>query len=507
MSTKKPILAFGLTVLGFLRPVSAPAAADAQPLSPTPEAARSGSPEKPGEGHSPPAPPENEQGIILLTDGQVIRGTLVHDDTGCLVKTPFGSMQFPERRIVKTFRTLREAYEYKLSQFPEEDTQERLKLAQWCLTQDLQQEAKEQLQGILKINPKHPPAKAMLEKMEQTEARLARRKIDPDVQQAKATPEDMTGLPKQLDSAALLRSRSRPAVAGIADVPEIFNLPRPIALKINDEFNRSIHPILQAYCAKCHNERYPGDFQLLQIRSRRDLNRDTLRLNLEATLQLIDPLNPSRSEILSSPLRPHGLGKTKRPIFRGSNDLAYQKISAWVESICKPLKMDTLRQASTRPDSAADTERFAVDRVPNLGEPAAYPSSPRRPRSLQGAMEQSTPPQQIDTQPGPGEFPLGALPIQGGLRATGNAQLPNGPPGRSGTMPQPAAPPSAVTIPPPATIGRTAQAASAADALPELPPEAATTPSTTSKPKKPKTPVKIDPAMLELMLKARNGGN
>ena len=59
------------------------------------------------------------------------------------------------------FDSIQEIHQYKLEQVPEEDMDEQLKLAQWCLSKGLEAEAKEHLESILKIDPKHARAKAM----------------------------------------------------------------------------------------------------------------------------------------------------------------------------------------------------------------------------------------------------------------------------------------------------------------------------------------------------------
>ena len=62
---------------------------------------------------------------------------------------------------------------------------------------------------------------------------------------------------------------------------------------------------------------------------------------------LIDPVDLSKSELLSSTLRPHHGGPNKRPIFPGSNDRAYQILAAWVNSLRPPQSGD----ATTRPNA------------------------------------------------------------------------------------------------------------------------------------------------------------
>ena len=63
---------------------------------------------------------------------------------------------------------------------------------------------------------------------------------------------------------------------------------------------------------------------------------DALRANLDATLRLIDPENPSHSVLLSSTLRPHGRGTKPRPIFPGSNDKAYKALAEWAGRLVAP---------------------------------------------------------------------------------------------------------------------------------------------------------------------------
>ena len=45
-------------------------------------------------------------------------------------------------------------YKYKLERLAENDFDERLKLARWCLGQDMEAEAREQLTAILELDPK-----------------------------------------------------------------------------------------------------------------------------------------------------------------------------------------------------------------------------------------------------------------------------------------------------------------------------------------------------------------
>ena len=274
---------------------------------------------------------ETRERYVLLTDGKLIPGIVTETESECRIEQRVGTMHFPKKRVEGSFDSVREAYEYRLSQLPEGDSEERMKLAHWCLHLKLTDEAGELLKSVVVLNPKNEQAKAMLASIEQAAARLARRERDPAVRQAEATADDR---PESLDSAALRNARRG---LGVNDLPVIFDLPLPLAIKRTQEFNRFIHPLLQQRCAKCHDGQYPGKFQLVPVRGRADRTSDALRANLDATLRLIDPMNPSRSVLLSSTLRPHGPGAKPRPIFLGSNDPAYKILAEWAVHLA-PLK-------------------------------------------------------------------------------------------------------------------------------------------------------------------------
>ena len=172
----------------------------------------------------------------------------------------------------------------------------------------------------------------MLVSIEQAATVAAFRQRDPEVRQTGA--DEMNDLrPSALDSAVLRRAQRE---LGISNLPVIFDLPVPDAIKRAEEFARYINPLLQVNCAKCHDGEYDGAFQLVSTKRRSDHTPDALRANLDATLRLVDPKNPARSELLSSTLRPHGRGQRPRPIFPGSNDPTYQILARWVQNLCPP---------------------------------------------------------------------------------------------------------------------------------------------------------------------------
>ena len=172
----------------------------------------------------------------------------------------------------------------------------------------------------------------MLVSLDQADVRMSNRMRDPGIRQTGGEQEQPVAgdRPGTLDASVISGAQRGMRISGL---PVIFDLPPAQAVKRAEEFNRYVHPVLQTYCVRCHNERYDGTFQLVQIKSRIDRTPEAFRANLDATLRLIDRENPTRSELLSSSLRPHGRGPNTRPIFQGSNDKAYQILATWAKNL------------------------------------------------------------------------------------------------------------------------------------------------------------------------------
>ncbi len=473
---------------------------------------------EPGEAGEPPvAQPAGDHGpkLVLLNDGRIISGVISdsEDDGKITITQPAGVMRFPERKVVRAFDSIQELHQYKCDQVPEGDMDEQLKLAQWCMSKDLIAEAEGHLKNILAIDPKHGQAKAMVASIKMTETRVAmNHQRDAAVQQtgAEVVEAAPAGRPATLDSAVVQGARRG---LGVGDLPVVFDLPPGAALKRASEFQKYVHPVLQTYCAKCHNDRYEGDFHLIGFKTRAERTPDTLRANLDAVLRIVDRANPGRSELLASSLRPHGQGSNTRPIFAGSNDQAYRILAAWVNNLrVQPPATAALPSASA--ESGRRTEDFAVGRTrisqgtvevePVYGGPAV--GGP-----VQNVIEKSLPPMRYE--PGRGfNADADADPSQYPIPFAVSGVRPKLPPGDgqpSPSIPRPKAAPETVnrSAPSPAT------ASADAKGLPVLPAadqaaaavEAGEDDEPASEAVKPAKKLKIDPALLQRALQLRNG--
>ena len=462
--------------------------------------------------------------FLLLTNGQLIPGIVTQDGTEYLVTQRIGVIPVSKKRAEGVFASPHDAYKYKLDQLPERDSDEHMKLALWCLSWKLKPEAKDELAKVIALNPKHPQAKAMLTSIEQAELVAAQRRRDPEVKQTKAD-QSAGERPGALDKAVIQGAQHE---GMIAPNPVIFDLPVPSAIMLANEFYRRVHPVLQNHCVKCHDGQYEGAFQLVPIKAKVDRTPDALRANLDAALRLIDPENPSKSELLTSTLRPHGRAAHPRPIFSGSNDRTYQILAAWANNLrsARTRSKQGLSLASHEGAGARDEEAFAADRERIGREPrnqavaADEPISSRQPSRMaaetpeagiippplryRGSLDLST--HQDNPDPREIEFPIPPsldgfkkpLPSRkSASKKAADAQV-------KAASKKPAASASSAKVPAPAgRAGSPAITGSSANAkTAAAQQDAGDNPDT---PKKPRKPVEIDAKYLEMMLQRNIG--
>jgi hypothetical protein len=417
MSPKKAVLSAGVLALGLAGMAALWGAED--PASPRPALP----------GSSPSAPTLS---VLLLSRGEVVRGSLSETDDGYVLATPAGELRYKRHQVEGVFGSLAEVYLYKRSRTPANDPDERLKLALWCLAQELFGEAQSELEAVLRISPDYERARQMLHHLQAHARRTQAR--DPEVVRTRAE------APAPLSSRALQEvreaARRNPTVA--AAPPIIFDLQRPLAVKRFQEFAAYVHPELQRRCASCHHEQSNLDFQLIQARARNDYNNELLvRANLDATLRLVDPDDPPRSRLLSSTIMPHK--PTGRPILSGPNDIVYRQLLVWVSGLRSAASAARWSPEAPQPSGpAAPPGGFAADRAGALPGPGVVPASaghsppasslprldpaptvsPRPagqilPGSATGLPQSLPPPQEFPTSPllgGPNAAPLNLKP-------------------------------------------------------------------------------------------------
>jgi hypothetical protein len=355
--------------------------------------------------------------------------------------------------VEKTFGSIHEVYRYKLGRLPRADPDEHMKLAHWCLSQGLNAEATAQLEQVLALHRDHAQARAMLQNLAVTARRAA--PSDPEVSRTgrhRHRPHrgPGPGPARELNSDVLAQIRRDQGQVPPAK-PVIFDLPPAQAVRRFQEFAGSVHPELQRHCAKCHNERSDRQFQIVEAKSRRDLSNHLLvTTNLDATLRLIDPENPAKSEVLVSAVMPHG--PANRPILSGPNDPSYQRLATWIHSLKGPQRPVAAATASAPlPTSSPDgSAAFASERPPSPAREVPTPAAPTIPVATAPPRDPSETPRISATHPAvPPDADSGPLPCwEGPIPPGGGPRA--GPLARrrpAARCARPAATPGTITLP------------------------------------------------------------
>src|SRR5262249_15154243 len=148
--------------------------------------AYSGAPDPPS-GPSPAPASSPPHTVLLLSNGRVLQGEIKEAGDTYELHQKGGVIKFPKSTVEGTFSSIAEVYKYKRASVPDRDPDEHLKLARWCLTQNMTAEAKTELEAVIAVSPRANEAKAMLASIEAAQERSAARPpVDPGLVQTNA---------------------------------------------------------------------------------------------------------------------------------------------------------------------------------------------------------------------------------------------------------------------------------------------------------------------------------
>jgi hypothetical protein len=228
--------------------------------------------------------------LLVLKNGRIVDGKISRSSSGFVVDKPKGSLLVPYEQVQFAASSRQNAYQKLKAAFPGRTTSNHIKLAQWCLTYQLHDEARSELREALEIDPDHDVSRRMLRRLE--EVMNPYKPIHRDLPKPAPRTADGFQSPKVESLAGLSRKAAR-------------------------QFVGKVQPILMNKCgnARCHGRKSQNNFQLTRVRIGRSSSRIFSEKNLAAVLQYVDVDNPARSPLLVVPKGNHGRGG--RTIFYG----------------------------------------------------------------------------------------------------------------------------------------------------------------------------------------------
>jgi len=241
----------------------------------------------------------SEQELVLLRNGEVLKGRVLRDDGCYRIALADGEVRirFSEAELV--CRNLDEAYEFKRNRLALGRAEDHLDLAEWCLRQELPGYAAKEISAAMVLDPKSPRIEF----------------LDRRLRQSLETP----------PPAPAGKTAETPLVTN-ADLDRLVQGMPPGTV---EAFTATIQPLIMNSCATsgCHGPGSKSSYVILRIPSDRTNTRRLTQRNLESTVQMLDYQNPQQSRLLTAASRPHG---TARSAIFDPQTVKYRQLYSWI---------------------------------------------------------------------------------------------------------------------------------------------------------------------------------
>ncbi|MEZ5951073.1 MAG: hypothetical protein R3C12_18040 [Planctomycetaceae bacterium] len=265
----------------------------------------------------------------------------------------------PFEAVICDAASLTEAYRQQRDAMTRPTAEQHTRLANWCMQQQLFEEAERELQSALKLQPQHLPAHRLIEQLK------GRKPRDSDFINKEQQ--------QQMDDLLIKMEFSPGRPLGGLDA------------SLAKDFATRIEPLLLNSCANasCHGQTAENSFRLTPKWNLRGNTRHITDQNLAAVLQQLDLKNPERSPLIAKLDGQHG--PRRMPVFTGARAAEHRKnLENWALLAARYL--------------ATQSPRLLPHRLP-ANIPFSRPGSP--PNELSQCLFPPT-----DSQPTPLPFPV-----------------------------------------------------------------------------------------------------
>ncbi|MEM8866468.1 MAG: hypothetical protein AAGF31_13065 [Planctomycetota bacterium] len=256
---------------------------------------------------------EPQPSAILLKSGGVLQGSLSLVDGRYRVTSQGDEIRLPTDEVVHVGPSLLSLYEWQHSQVPRADARERIRLAEWCIRQQLWPQAARELLEARAQDSLHP-------RLELAERRLE--EAWRQTHQTAAEPAAETHVDRQMAEAARAAQHLR--------------LVEKLPAGSLEQFTRRIQPILENNCTTsgCHQPGGSESFQLNRNWLHGLADQRSTFANLAAVLAAIERENPDESPLLLAARQPHG--GNPAGLLTGRRSELHDRLAEWVHGVTQP---------------------------------------------------------------------------------------------------------------------------------------------------------------------------
>ena len=298
---------------------------------------------------------EHEQ-CLLLTNDRILFGKVRKQGNDFVYIRRGKAVVVPAHRVAYRADSRDEVYRFKASRLPEYDLDERFKLSNWCMANNLNEQALAEYELILRFDPANKRAARLAKSM--------RRKLHPEDHPAPA-------------------SRAYRTMAKIPAKPsDVVNTwIRGHGAKSFELYKSKVEPILVNHCATagCHGSfRHTSPFRIYHGRKGRAIDQTLTAKNLMSLRKVIDLDDPLNSKLLYESIEAHG--RQEIPAFGGVSDPMYQQLHDWVFSVARTWAVDerglTVNADRLRSEAGYGAMRADVALAKDFVRPRRGPRTP-----------------------------------------------------------------------------------------------------------------------------------
>jgi hypothetical protein len=279
--------------------------------------------------------------VVVLDNENLLEGEVTRVETGYQVRRPVGGdVTLPAKRVLAVVADRRAAFDVVAARANLRDADERLRLANWCLSNRLMPEALAEARAAARMRDRFAAAERLVKSLEQMAKAAA---ATPEVVPAKA---------------------EAPAKTVVADVKPVDYNSESFPL-----FASKVNAILVNTCATCHAAPESKAFKLTRAGGRSGVSQ-----NLMAALPHVNPADPLKSPLLVNAITPHGTA-TEAPL-RSRVHPAYASLETWVrfarstEGTAEPEPTPKFAEPRKLPDLEAKGDVFGQDSKSEPPKPA-----------------------------------------------------------------------------------------------------------------------------------------
>lgn len=257
---------------------------------------------------SPPAAARS--GILVMHSLEVVVGTIVQQGNIYRVTNAEGEIVIPAANVLFECGSREEAYLLLKPRVAPNSPGDHASMAKWCVKNELLEEARDEMQAAVRLNPNNEENRSLLRYVEEL--------LNPF-----RTPEDVAGT---------RRDRFNLAEGFLKQAEPLGGLTRSQAR----EFTSRVQPILLNSCAtaRCHRD---GNNQNLSFRLK-PLNRyqslQTAHFNLDQILEQVNRDHPEKSPVLQAHRAEDS--QIESPFDKPRGDYLEQTILNWIISLETP---------------------------------------------------------------------------------------------------------------------------------------------------------------------------